>query len=313
MSETGGSDIVFVYGALRSGTTLFRLMLDSHPDIDNPGEVDFLFDYLDPDTTHPSGWSYDRERLVADRTFRQTGLALPDSTDGLDLLSAMIAALVRSGKNVATLNVHRHATKIAKVLPESRFIHILRDPRDVARSAVAMGWAGNSYFSCRGWRDTEEAWDRAAVPEERVITVRFEDLMSDLETQLTRVCDFLGVPFDASMLGYHLNSTYDPPDPKVAQQWRRKSTQREVGLIEVEIGPLMATRGYIPEHPRPAPGRIEHGVLWTEHRLKRWLFNMRRFGFALFFGHHMARLLGLNSLEKRLRAQQDEIIIRNRK
>jgi hypothetical protein len=40
-------DIVFVYGALRSGTTVFRLMLDSHPKISNPDEMDFLFDHVD--------------------------------------------------------------------------------------------------------------------------------------------------------------------------------------------------------------------------------------------------------------------------
>ena len=51
-----GSDPVFLYGALRSGTTVFRLMLDAHPLLSTCGEVDFLLDYLEPDSSRPDGW-----------------------------------------------------------------------------------------------------------------------------------------------------------------------------------------------------------------------------------------------------------------
>ena len=48
--------VIFVYGALRSGTTLFRLMLEAHPALSNAGEADFLFDFLSPDQNHATGW-----------------------------------------------------------------------------------------------------------------------------------------------------------------------------------------------------------------------------------------------------------------
>jgi hypothetical protein len=67
MKTLDASDIVFVYGALRFGTTVFRLMLDAHPQIANPGEMDFLFDYLYPDHTHSTGWRYDLDGLKLDR------------------------------------------------------------------------------------------------------------------------------------------------------------------------------------------------------------------------------------------------------
>ena len=57
------ADVVFVYGALRSGTTAFRLMLDAHPLTVNPGEFDFLFDYLHADDTCPDGWRLDTDAL----------------------------------------------------------------------------------------------------------------------------------------------------------------------------------------------------------------------------------------------------------
>lgn len=308
------TEIVFVYGALRSGTTMLHLMLDCHPDIDNPGEADFLFDHLHPDPEMPGGWRYDRDRLERDRIFRGSGIDLPENREGLDLLGDMLKAFRRKGDGrITTLNVHRHAAKIARALPDARFIHILRDPRDVARSSVRMGWAGNSYFASRSWRGTEEDWDRAGLSDERVLTVRFEDLMQDLEGELSRITGFLGLPFETAMLDYHLSSTYGPPDPKIAQQWRRKASPREIALIEVAVGPLMAARGYPPEHPRGRPGRLEHGALTLDHRVRRWRFNIRRFGLPLFLGHHLARRLGLEGLERRLGARKEEIVIRNQK
>ena len=59
--------VIFVYGALRSGTTLFRLMLQAAPSISNPGEADFLFDYIAPNPG--GGWQYDRASLSEDRMF----------------------------------------------------------------------------------------------------------------------------------------------------------------------------------------------------------------------------------------------------
>ncbi|MDZ7627639.1 MAG: sulfotransferase [Parvularculaceae bacterium] len=41
---TKEDDIVFICGALRSGTTLLRIMVNHHPQLSNPGEMDFLFE-----------------------------------------------------------------------------------------------------------------------------------------------------------------------------------------------------------------------------------------------------------------------------
>ncbi|KJV06249.1 sulfotransferase [Methylocucumis oryzae] len=46
--------LIFICGALRSGSTMLRLMLDHHPNIVNPGEFDFLFDYMYEDGSFPS-------------------------------------------------------------------------------------------------------------------------------------------------------------------------------------------------------------------------------------------------------------------
>ena len=85
-SQTSPPAPVFVYGALRSGTTLLRLILDRHDLLSNPGEVDFLFDWIHRDPSNPTGWSYDFEALGRCRIFRSQNLTIPPDCDGRDLL-----------------------------------------------------------------------------------------------------------------------------------------------------------------------------------------------------------------------------------
>lgn len=310
-------NIVFVYGALRSGTTLFRLILDTHPALHNPGEADFLFDFLQPDPGHPTGWRYDRTGLAAHRIFRAKGIDLDPDLDGLDLLRDMIARLAdQAPDKVLTLNLHRHAARMAEILPGARVIHMLRDPRDVARSCVGMGWAGISYHGVNSWLRTEQDWARAAprLAADRVLTLRYEDLMRDIEAELRKICTFLGVPYDAEMLRYHETTTYGPPDPGLAEQWRRKATPREVALLEGRLGDLLTGRGYLPAGPAPhRPGALERVALDIENRLRRWRHNIRRFGLPLFVSSHAARLLGLRGLQHRLDARIEGKVIRDLK
>ena len=265
---------VFVYGALRSGTTVFRLMLDSHGGIGNPGERDFILDHLRPDPGHPTGWRYDLPRLRLDRIYQMSGLEIPADAagaplDGLDLLASFLTQLrdqtggETGGHKVFTLNIHRHIGRVLKIFPEARIIHMLRDPRDVARSSIGMGWADHIYRGVDHWIATERDWDRgaAAARPDQVLTLTYEDLFRDLEGELRRVCAFLGAPFSPAMLRYHEVSTYAPPDPKLVEQWRRKCDPDHVALLEGKAGDLMQARGYALTGTARLPGAAERLAL----------------------------------------------------
>jgi len=308
---------VFVYGALRSGTTLFRLMLNSHPQVQNPGEVDFLFDYLVRDAGHATGWRYDRAGLTGDRIFKDKALDLPTDIDGLDLLAEMLRQFaVREPEKVLTLNVHRHISRLAEVLPHARIIHLLRDPRDVARSAVGMGWNGISYFGINSWLKTEKDWEAAApaLPQDQVLDVHFETLMEDIDGELRRVSAFLEVPFQTEMLSYHENTTYGPPDPRLANQWKRKASPAEIALMEGKCADLLEARGYtLSGGPIDRPGPLRHRLLFLQNRLLRWRHNVRRFGLTLFLSTHAARALGLRRIHGKLARQMEQKIVENLK
>lgn len=306
---------VFVYGALRSGTTLLHLILDAHPAIHSASEADYLFDHVTPDPSGPGGWRYDTEALATDWIFRDiVKLEVPGGCQGIDLAQRVCAALsARAPGQQLSVNIHRNAPVMAAMFPEAKIIHLLRDPRDVARSSVGMGWSGNSYYGVDHWIGTETDWDAAGIRPERVLEVRFETLISDIQGELPRICDFLGVAFDPRMLDYHEQTTYAPPDPSIAGKWREKAAPREIALIEGRLGTLLEARGYGSDAAPVQPGTIEALRLVCQHRLNRWRFKLHRYGPGLVFGRRLAKLFRCTALEARLAARQDAIRIRNLK
>lgn len=299
--------MVFLFGSLRSGTTLLRLMVDAHPELANPGETDFLFDHLDLTRDPPR---YDLEALRLDRIFRARGLHLPPGLDGLDLLAEMLAQLSAGAPGRTSLNIHRHPDRLAAACPEARVVHLVRDPRDVARSSIGMGWAGTLFHGVGHWIGTEEAWARAApaFPEDRVLELRYEALLRDPQAELRRLCAFLGVDWSPRMLDFHETSTYAPVDARLAEQWRRRSSLREIRHVESRAAPLMERLGYaLAGGPPRLPGPPERAMLALRNRTAIWRFGMKRYGARLFWAEKLARVAGLRTWHTRLHLEMQRI------
>ena len=310
------SDIVFVYGALRSGTTVFRLMLDAHPRISNPGEMDFLFDFLRPDKNHPTGWRYDIEALRAHRIFKGADLELPQGCDGLDLLDDFFAQLkARAPGKILSINIHRHVDRMFAVLPDARVVHMLRDPRDVARSSIQMGWAGTLYHGVGHWVDTERAWESSVqtFPDTQVLEITYEGLFRDVAGTLQAVCALFDVDYLPEMLSYHENTTYGPPDVKLIEQWKRKCGPQDLAELEARAGPLMTQRGYQVSQPQIQIGALRRAQLTLRNKLYRGRFGMKRFGVVMYWTEKLTRWVGLTSAHRLVRQRMDAITIQHLK
>lgn len=303
-------DIVFVFGALRSGTTVFRLMLDAHPDIANPGEMDFLFDALVKDPGSPGGWRYDDDQLRNDRIFRASGLERSSDLSGLDQLSGFFDQLRARYPGVAlSINIHRNAARMMQVLPGARVIHLLRDPRDVARSSIAMGWAGTLYHGVGHWLATEREWDDAvaAFNPTAVLTLSYEGLFADTASRLQDVCAFCGLPYDPAMLTYHETSTYAAPDPSLVQQWKRKCDPEDVALLEARAHDLMTARGYELAGPVRALGGVEKLRLDAANKLAVWRKGAQIYGARDYWSEKVSRRLGLRGWRNSIRRRMQEV------
>lgn len=310
-------DIVFVYGALRSGTTVFRLMLDSHPLLANPGEMDFLFDHLVEDNAAPGGWRYNLDQLQMSRIFRATKLQIDPEAQGLEQLGGFLNQLRdRAEDQVLMINLHRHVDRLFSVFPGVKVIHMLRDPRDVARSSIAMGWAGTLYHGVDHWIDTELTWDRASTKLEdgQIYTLTYEGLFNDTKASLKGCCAFIGVPYTDDMLSYHKTSTYTPPDKSLTEQWRRKCDPRHVAELETKAAALMQARGYALSVDQPLKiSTYRAGRLWAQNKLDTWAFGIRRFGFVTYMAEKLTRWAGLKSTHRRIKLHMDEIVVQNLK
>lgn len=316
-AKSAHNDIVFIYGALRSGTTVFRLMLDAHPRIVNPGEMDFLFDHLQPDHTHPTGWRYDLDALRMDRIFRASRLKIEGNLSGLDLLRSFFEQLkARAPWQVVSINLHRNIARVWDILPHARVLHMIRDPRDVARSSVQMGWAGTLYHGVAHWIDTEQAWTHSTADSARsdqTLEISYETLIEETETTLKAACAFLGVPFDPDMLSYHEKTTYGRPDVSLIQQWQRKCHGSELEEVEARAEHLMRARGYDLSHPRVPLSLMRRLGLSLRNKVRVYTFGMARFGVFTFLAEKLTRWVGLRAAHQTLTLRMQGVITQSLK
>jgi hypothetical protein len=277
-----GDDLVVICGALRSGTTLLRLMINDRPLLANPGEMDFLFEPPPIAAGRHDMAAYAHE-LSFNRVFQSRGLKLREGLGYEDQVRDFASQLGTPGKRLS-INIHRHFDRIAAIFPNARYVHLLRDPRDVAKSSIGMGWAGNVYYGADHWIASERDFAALAakVDPARIHTLKNEDLIRTPDAELSRLCAFLGVAFDPLMLDYPSHTTYSRPNPELVEQWRKDLSDREVALVEGKVGAMLAQCGYQPSGLVPAtPGASGRFLLKQANRLGRMRFSLKRNGILL--------------------------------
>lgn len=213
---------LFVVGSGRSGTTLLRAMLDAHPDLTIPGESYFIEQMARRRDGFRTGGAFDRARfeaeLFADHRFRAWNLppaavrAEFDQRPPGDLADAVRgtyrAAAARMGTSRWGDKTPSYALcmpTIAALLPEAVFVHLVRDPRDVAASYARAGWGPRTMTGAgHAWKSRVSAAMAAgrALGPSRYLELRYEDLVADPATHLSAICSLMALDFDPKMLDY---------------------------------------------------------------------------------------------------------------
>ena len=165
---------------------------------------------------------------------------------------------------------------LAWLYPKAKFIHLVRDGRACLNSYKKLNVNPNQPYAPLLPKDTEEVafrWvdmvdriDRHLaryVQNENRLEVRYEDLLTNPETTLAQVCDFIGVEFDSSMLNYHAENkarslepsryswkenTFKPIDRSTAEKWRTDLSEDEICLFETVAGEVLIRHGYLSQH-----------------------------------------------------------------
>jgi hypothetical protein len=159
----------------------------------------------------------------------------------------------RVGKAVPLEQTPRNVFYLGEILhtyPHARVVNVIRDPRDVLlsqklkarrfwddpqvpKSQCVRFWANYHPVTISMlWNASVQAGDRYAK-HDRVIRVRFEDLLADPEARVRSICSFLGEAYDRDMLEVtQVGSSHDRDSDEtglqghVGQRWRRDTENR---------------------------------------------------------------------------------------
>jgi len=206
-TKPGSSDRaapVFMLGFPRSGTTLLDLVLDGHPGITTIEERVTILPLLQSLQKRPGGYpdslarldEQDIARLRSDY-FEQLD-ALVGDAEGKVIVDKMPIRTVQVGM-------------LWRLFPDARFVFSMRHPCDVVLSNFMQHYTvSDAFANFYSLEDAARIYDKVMslwrLYEERLPlvahTVRYEDLITDLERVSRDVLGFLGVDWDPAVLDY---------------------------------------------------------------------------------------------------------------
>lgn len=266
---------LFIVGRGRSGTTLLQAMFDAHPRMAIPPETHLVAPFVSRRRRYQGG-SFDIEGFARDVvshwTFRSLGLTAEAVTgairerrprslgEAIRTVFALYAA--HQGKerygDKTPVNV-LHMRRISEVLPEARFVHVIRDGRDVTASYLDHGLLpGGVVESAYRWRAQVRRGrrDGSRLGSDRYREVRYEQLVEEPERVLRQLCEFIELRFSPEMLRYDdpdrvlpppfrgIHGNVALPPTRGLRDWRRELAAKDVAVFEVVAGNLLEELGY---------------------------------------------------------------------
>lgn len=198
-SNFGGDSAapVFVVGLPRAGTTLVEQIAASHPAVTGVGETDLGARLAGSVAGFPGGAAA-LERGAVARLAEEALATLVSSAH------AATRVIEKTPANFLYLGL------LALVFPKARVVHCRRDARDVAISCYFQNFAAPLAWSTdlvdiaryvRAYRRLMKHWQE--VLPLALLTVDYERLVVDPETESRRLVDFLGLPWDDACLRFH--------------------------------------------------------------------------------------------------------------
>jgi len=259
MNTFGGP--LFIVGMPRSGTKLLRDLLNQHPKICMP-EVETVFfpffikkygedfDFNSPQKEQlfqdffntPFFWNMKRIGFSINKNFVERQNMVKSWGEFANLVFSFfgpkqISEDVILGDKTPQYIVHLELFK--RIWPEAKFIHLIRDPRDVCISAKNI-WNKSMFRTAYVWKNTIQ---KTASLKEKYqndyIEIKYENLISEVETVMRLLSSFLLINYDPSMceLAKPAENYGDAKERSNVisnnkQKFLKKLSRREITLIE---------------------------------------------------------------------------------
>jgi hypothetical protein len=262
---------IFIVSPMGTGSTLLRLILDSHPNIAIPHETGFMriytamrfipFKLSGRQWAQRLGWTDEELDEEARRFFERIFMRYAE----------------QHGKQRWGEKTPQHLWHIAKmkrVFPDSVIVAIVRHPGAAAASNMrrfghSARWA---ILHCR--RYYKEIARQAAMGGDRMIVLRYEDLVLEPERLLRELLGWLGEPWDNSVLEHHsiqgerdhhriegLSKADEPITAARITKWAGELSEADERLIRTKLGRIAEYFGYSFDDPSVFSPMSETGSL----------------------------------------------------
>jgi hypothetical protein len=191
---------IFLVGAMGSGTTLLRLILDSHENIAIPQETGFMRAYdafrYAPFKASGRNWTKRLGWKAAERD-----ALLGELFDTLFTRYAEQHGKRRWGEKTP---LHTwHVDDMARLFPEARFVGVIRHPSASVASNMRRFNLRLGRTAVHWSRYTGEIVRQAARHGDRFALVRYEDLVLEPEPMLRELLEWLDEPWSDDVLAHH--------------------------------------------------------------------------------------------------------------
>lgn len=195
---------VFIVGAPRSGTTWLQSSLDTHPEIASLGNIELRFfsEYI-----HPLLKAWENEKAV----YQKFGVGLHAVLKKEEFEKYLLELLFNVYSKVLNKNPSAkiildkypgnslQINTINKLLPNAKFIHIIRNPLDAITSMLSVN--KREGFGFDNVLDSAKYWNRCVdscnkwsskIPNQ-FFEIRYEDLVQNQSYYLNKIFLFLGI------------------------------------------------------------------------------------------------------------------------
>ena len=292
---------VFFVGCPRSGTTLVQRLANAHPELAVAHETRWIVRWWERRIGVTSEGIVTREfieRLPGHGRFKALKIkpdelvrAYRDSepvryADFVSTLFDRFAA--RRGKHLSgdkSPAYVRSLPTLHALWPKAKFVHIIRDGRDVCLSVLDWQqgvtrfptWDEDPVTTTAVWWDWNVRLGRESGQElapDLYCELRYEALIADPERECARLSEFLELPFDEAMLRFHEGRVREDPrlDAKKAwrpvtagvRNWREQMAPGDVERFEAAAGPLLDELGYARAAPSLSPEQVERAARLRE-------------------------------------------------
>jgi hypothetical protein len=228
--EYSGSNMLFVVGCPRSGTTWVQRLLATHPGIRTGQESDVFDQYIGPQLRT---WQHELDPHASGRGgvglgcyFQETEFRRVLKSYLLQLLEPMVGSLQAGELFLEKTPGHvLFVPEIRAFLPEARFIHVLRDARDTVASLLGASRSWGRAWAPRQARQAAATWvshvqaarqAQQTLPARQYFEVRYEALHTDGPRVLRNLVDWL----ELSWTDAEITAAFERNNPSAARAGR---------------------------------------------------------------------------------------------